>query len=362
MGLAAGTRRGRCSALPLLPLGVESVGTGVEGSAAPEFPTTLPVPLPLFPLLPVRVVETAGAGGAPAGPKGSTSASSLVTALAPPSRTFMLPPPARTPVAMSPTRKASAVLQLALSSAFTTAVRSAWTLPRLVPMTSWPSALLSMPICMGEISMVPSGRVVLDGHTTLMPMGASAVLMTLSTVCGDSLSRVEVGTATPPMVRAPMLKVPVEVDAAPVWFSADQCRWPRTTRPLPSESDATSAVAVAVRVAPLSMEACVWLVSPLIEKSPPGTATFCIVVSASEEGWVVTEANSAPAPRPLAEELFVMLSLPLALPLVDSTCTGWGVWLWLTVGAPPEQPSASSEVPMAPRSTVSDRDCASVSW
>ena len=57
-----------------------------------------------------------------------------------------------------------------------------------------------------------------------------------------------------------------------------------------------------------------------------------------------------------------MLSLPLALPLVDSTCTGWGVWLWLTVGAPPEQPSASSEVPMAPRSTVSDRDCASVSW
>ncbi len=129
-----------------------------------------------------------------------------------------------------------------------------------------------------------------------------------------------------------MLKVAVEVDAPPVWFSAVQCRPPRTTRPLPRESDPMFAVAVAVRVAPLSMEACDWLASPLMVKSPPGTATFCMVVSASDDGWVVTEANSAPAPRPLAEELFVTLLLPLWLPLVDSTCTGWGVWLWLSGG------------------------------
>ena len=55
-----------------------------------------------------------------------------------------------------------------------------------------------------------------------------------------------------------------------------------------------------------------------------------------------------------------MLLDRLWLPLVDSACTGGGTSLFGTVGAEPSHPSASSAVPMAPRSIVWDNDCASM--
>ena len=123
-----------------------------------------------------------------------------------------------------------------------------------------------------------------------------------------------------------------------------------------------SAVAVAVRVAPLSMEAFALDVSPLTASRPPGIAMFDTVVSEPEDGCVVAVAASLPMPSPLGEDCGVMLLERLWLPLVDSACTGGGTSLCGRVGADPSHPWASSEVPMAPRSIVWDSDCASMSW
>ncbi len=123
-----------------------------------------------------------------------------------------------------------------------------------------------------------------------------------------------------------------------------------------------SDVAVAVRVAPLSMEAFALDVSPLTASRPPGTEMFDTVVSEPDDGWVVAVAASLPTPRPSDVDWGVMLSERLWLPLVDSACTGGGTSLCGRVGADPSHPWASSEVPMAPRSIVWDSDWACMSW
>ena len=124
----------------------------------------------------------------------------------------------------------------------------------------------------------------------------------------------------------------------------------------------TSAVAVAVRVAPLSMEACELEVMPSMLKRPPGTEMSLTVVVEDEAGCVDALADSLPRPRPLGDDWGVMESVRLWFPLVDSACTGGGTSFWGSVGGPPLHPGASSAVPMAPRSTVWDRDCASRFW
>ncbi len=65
---------------------------------------------------------------------------------------------------MSPMVISLAKLQLALSSALTSASRTGWTLFSLAPTTCCPSALLSMPTTSGEICTVPSDSVVCVGH------------------------------------------------------------------------------------------------------------------------------------------------------------------------------------------------------
>ena len=123
-----------------------------------------------------------------------------------------------------------------------------------------------------------------------------------------------------------------------------------------------SDVAVAVRVAPLSMEAFALDVSPLMASIPPGTEMLDAVVSEPDDGCVVAVAASLPRPRPSGEDCGVMLSDRLWLPLVDSACTGGGTSLAGSVGGAPSHPSDSSDVPMAPRSIVWDSDWASTSW
>ena len=56
-----------------------------------------------------------------------------------------------------------------------------------------------------------------------------------------------------------------------------------------------SDVAVAVRVAPLSMEACALDVRPLTASTPPGTEMLDAVVNEPDEGCVVAVAASSPS-------------------------------------------------------------------
>ncbi len=112
--------------------------------------------------------------------------------------------------------------------------------------------------------------------------------------------------------------------AVPDFCVAAQCRPPRTTAPPPRESCPTSAVAVAVRVLPPSMETCVVEVKPLMANRPPGTAMLFTVVVASEVGWVVALAASLPMPKPLACDWGVMEDVRLWFPFVDSAWTGGG--------------------------------------
>ena len=210
-----------------------------------------------------------------------------------------------------------------------------------------------MPTTSGEICTVPSDSVVCVGHSTLRPIGASAVLMTLRTLCGLALLLSdERSTGMPAIVSEPTEKVPAEVVVPPDCCVAVHCSPPRTTAPLPRESCPMSAVAVAVRVAPLSIDAFALDVSPLTPTKPPGIAMFETPVSEPEDGCVVAVAASSPMPRPSGEDCGVMLLERLWFPLVDSACTGGGTSLCGRVGADPLQPSASSEVPMAPRSIV----------
>ena len=78
------------------------------------------------------------------------------------------------------------------------------------------------------------------------------------------------------------------------------------------------------------------------------------------DGCVVTMADSLPTPT--GDDAGVMVSVRLWFPLTDSACTGGGTSFESSVGGPPSQPAASSEVPMAPRSIVCESDWASMSW
>ncbi len=317
--------------------------------------------MPVKPL--VAPSDAEGNEGPPPGPKGDVAARASVSALAPPNSTLRLPPPARTPTPISLTRIGLANWQLALSSALTSASRTGWAVPRLAPTTFWPSVVLSMPTMSGEIWTVPSASVVWVGHWTLRPTGDSAELMAVSSDCGfAALPTGERSTGAPATVTEPMENAPVAVVVAPVCWVAVHCRLPRTTAPLPMEICPMLDVAVAVRVAPLSMEAFAPDVSPLTVSSPPGTEMLDTVVREPEDGCVVAVAASFPRPRPSGEDCGVMLLERLWLPFVDSACTGGGTSLCGRVGADPSHPWDSSEVPMAPRSIVSDSDCASRSW
>src|SRR5581483_1421348 len=205
----------------------------------------------------------------PTVPNGFTELAEEVTAWAPPSSRFRLPPPASTPIPMSPTVISDARLQSAFNSASTNAWRSGCTVGRLVPMTSCPRALLSMPMVSGEITTVPSGNVLWAGHWILKPSGAPTVLITLSSVCGDVVAGS--GTLTPATLSDPMLNVPVDTVAPPDSCVAAQCRPPSTIAPLPIEMAPTSDVASATRVFPLSIDVCELEVSPDTVIKPPGT-------------------------------------------------------------------------------------------
>ena len=262
---------------------------------------------------------------------------------------------------MSPTVISVAKLQLALSSALTSASRTGCTLFSLAPITCWPSALLSMPTISGVICTVPSDSVVWVGHCTLRPIGDSAVLMTLRTVWGFAVVlRLERSTGTPATVSEPMENVPVEVVVPPDCWVAFHCRPPRTTAPserdLPDVRRRRGRARGAVVDGGLRAD-----VSPLTASTLRAPRCWTAVVSEPDDGCVVAVAASFPMPRPSGEDCGVMLSDRLWLPLVDSACTG-AARRSAAGSAPPSHPSASSEVPMAPRSIVWDSDCASMSW
>ena len=281
---------------PLLPVTGRLVAPGVPA-------------LPAVPVLPVPLIDDVEGSALPPAPKGDEAARSSVSALAPPNSRLRLPPPESTPMPMSPMVTSLAKLQSALRSALTSASRTGCTLFSLAPTTCCPSALSSMPTMRGVICTVPSDRVVCVGHCTLSPIGDSAVLMMLSTLCGFApLLRLERSRGTPATVSEPMEKVPVAVVAPPDCCVAFHCSPPRTTAPLPREICPMSDVAVAVRVAPLSMEACALDVSPLTASIPPGTEMLEAVVSEPDDGCVVAVAASFPRPRPSGEDCGVMLS------------------------------------------------------
>ncbi len=113
---------------------------------------------------------------------------------------------------------------------------------------------------------------------------------------------------------------------------------------------------------PLSTEACALVVMlPMVIKLPGTLAAAAVVVDA-DAGCVVAMAISLPTPRPVSVDCGVMESVRVWLPLVDSACTGGGTSLWGRVGGELSQPSASSAVPMVPRSIVCESDWASTSW
>ncbi len=294
---------------------------------------------------------------------GDCSARSFVSALAPPNCTFRLPPPASTPMPMSPSANAVAKLQFASTNALTMAERSVWIEPRFEPMISWPNALLSMPTVSGEICTVPSASVDTAGHWMLKPIGVNTVLMMFSSVCGLKLPVVgmyfERSILTPATVRVPRLKVAVEVVVAPVCCVAVHTRPPSWISPLTSEIVPIVDVAVAVRVAPLSIEVCEVDDRPDTDKKLPGTLMPATAVLEVAVGCVVTLADSVPTPIGKAAGVIVWPSC--WFPLTDSACTEGGTSFDARIGGPPLHPAASRTVPIVPRSIVCDSDCASMS-
>src|ERR1700722_18746580 len=90
----------------------------------------------------------------------------------------------------------------------------------------------------------------------------------------------------------------------------------------------------------------------------PGTLAAAAVVVDPDAGCEGAIAISLPTPSPVSVDCGVMLSVRTWFPLVDSACTGGGTSLWGRVGGELSQPSASSAVPMVPRSIVCESDWA----
>ena len=121
-----------------------------------------------------------------------------------------------------------------------------------------------------------------------------------------------------------------------------------------------SDVAVAILVSPLSMATCEVEVSPDTVIKPPGTVIPAVVVVASSRRLRRRRSRSRCAdPIPVDVVSGVMVSVTVWLPLIDSACTGGGTSFLGSVGGALLQPSASNEVPMAPRSMVCERAWAS---
>ena len=79
-------------------------------------------------------------------------------------------------------------------------------------------------------------------------------------------------------------------------------------------------MAVAVRVLPLSIEACELDPRPETVSKPPGTVMSATAVVELAVGCVVTLADSLPAPT--GDVAGVMELVRLWFPLTDSACTG----------------------------------------
>ena len=151
------------------------------------------------------------------------------------------------------------------------------------------------------------------------------------------------------------------VGVSPLVCVAVHCSPLRTTNPLASEMEPTVEVAVAWRLLPSTRATCEVEVSPLT-LSTPGTVMLPVIVDDVAVGCVVTEADSSPTPTPRVLSEATMFLVRLWFPLIDSAWIGGGTSLSGIVGGELLQPSASSDVPMAPRSMVCESDCACAFW
>ena len=269
-------------------------------------------------------------------------------ALAPPRSRLRFPPPARTPTPMSPTRMGVARLQLALEQRVDQGLAN-----RLDAVLVGPDDLLAEFVVVDPDDQRRNlDRAVVEGRLR-RPLDVDPDRRQSRVDDAEDALRAD-GTADLGEVdrravhrEGPHANVPDAVLAPPVCCVAAQCRPPRTTAPPASEICLMSAVAVAVRVALLSIEAWVVEVRPLTLSKPPGTAMLFTVVVASDVGRVVAFADSFPMPRPSGDACGVMLLVCVWFPLVDLTCTAGGTSLGGSVGLPPLHPWASSAVPIA---------------